>query len=109
MGMGAKRDEGGIRTVGAWLRRLFDARRERRRGPGANRSASLSLRGKSHDVRILDLSESGAMIAFDGHGREGDPVTIQLLDHGLVAGQLRWIRDGKAGIFFTRPLPGDPK
>lgn len=104
--MGEDRDEGWLAAVKAQLRRLVDSRREGRRTAAGHRQATLNLRGKSHDVTLLDLSESGAMVAFHGHGREGDPVTIQLLDHGLVAGQLRWIRDGKAGIFFTRPLSG---
>ncbi len=105
--MSAGRDEGVLAAVKAQLRRLFDGRREGRRTARADTDATLSLRGEHYRVHVLDLSDSGAMIEFDGHGREGDPVTIQLLDHGLVAGQLRWIRDGRAGIFFSRPLSGE--
>lgn len=86
------------------LRSLLDPRREGRRASDPSQTAILSLRGRDHAIAILDLSQSGAMITFDGHAYEGDPVTIQLLDHGPVAGQVRWIRDGRAGIAFSRSL-----
>lgn len=91
------------------LHSLIDPRREGRRATVPSQKAMLSLRGRDHAVSILDLSQSGAMITFGGHAYEGDPVTIQLLDHGLVAGQVRWIRDGRAGISFNRPLKGESK
>lgn len=105
--MDERHDDGWIAAVRAQLRRLVDGRREGRRTARDGATATLSLRGRNYPVTLLDLSDSGAMIAFDGHGREGDPVTIQLLDHGLVAGQVRWIRDGRAGIFFHTPLSGE--
>ncbi len=105
--MDARRDEGMLAAVKTHVRRLFDSRREGRRTARANAEATLFLRGTHYRVPVLDLSDSGVMIAFEGHGREGDPVTIHVLDHGRVAGQVRWIRDGKAGIFFSRPLSGE--
>jgi hypothetical protein len=67
-------------------------------------TADLIVRGKEYQVSILDLSASGAMVLFDGLTREGDRVTVRLLDHGEVDGQVRWVREGKVGIYFTRPL-----
>jgi hypothetical protein len=107
--MGSDKAQNWLDRLRDRLHSLLDTRRESRRSAERSELAILSLRGRDHQVGVLDLSKSGAMIAFDGHAHEGDPVTIQLLDHGLVAGQLRWIRDGRAGIFFIRPLDGEVK
>ena len=85
------------------FRRLLDERHEPRSAE-ASQTAILSLRGANHVVRLLDLSRSGAMVRFVGTATDGEAVTIQLLDHGLVAGQVRWSRDGRIGIHFDAPL-----
>ncbi len=103
------KDKGWLGRLTLRLQWLIDPRRERRRTANPSQKAMMSLRGRDHAVAVLDLSQSGAMIDFGGHAYEGDPVTIQLLDHGIVAGQLRWIRDGRAGISFNRPLDSETK
>lgn len=105
--MDVSKEEGWLGRLARRLHLLIDPRRERRSASHPLQQSLLSLRGREHEVAVLDLSQSGAMIAFDGHAYEGDPVTIQLLDHGRVAGQLRWIREGRAGISFDRPLVGE--
>jgi len=49
------------------------------------------------------------MIVFAGDLAEGDEVALQLLDHGAVTGQVRWVRDGRVGVSFVDPagLPTD--
>ncbi len=103
------KEQGWLGRMTHRLHSLIDPRREGRRATVPSQQAILSLRSRDHPIAILDLSQSGAMIAFSGHAYEGDPVTIQLLDHGLVAGQVRWIRDGRAGISFSQPLDGESK
>lgn len=66
----------------------------------------MTVRGKDHEVTILDISASGAMVTFEGLAREGDPVLLQLNDQEPIDGQVRWSREGKVGIYFTRPLAG---
>lgn len=85
------------------FRRLLDERSEPR-SPDMSQTAVLALGGANHVVRVIDLSRSGAMVRFTGDVAVGEAVTIQLLDHGLVAGQVRWSRDGRIGIHFTTPI-----
>ena len=64
----------------------------------------MTLRRTGESNGLVNLSTSGAMIAFNGDLAEGDAVTLQLLDHGLVTGQVRWAREGRVGINFSKPL-----
>lgn len=90
-------------SLTAGLRRLLDERAEERTTP-ASQTAVLNHRGRNHVVRLVNLSSLGAMVAYNGELTDGDEVTLQLLDHGSVAGQVRWISEGRAGIHFTAPL-----
>ena len=92
-------------VVGEGIRRLLDEREEQRTS-SASQTAMLEHRGRRHVVRLVNLSRSGAAIAFHGDLPEGDPVMLQLLDHGAVAGQVKWSSDGRVGINFAAPLDG---
>jgi hypothetical protein len=85
------------------FRRLLDERSEPRLADGSM-TVVLGLRGANHVVRLVDLSSSGAMVRFAGDAVDGEEVTVQLLDHGPVAGQVRWSRDGRIGIHFKTPI-----
>ena len=85
------------------VKRMFDERAEERFEAGSG-TAVLSLGGRNHVVQLCNLSSSGAMILFAGVPRIGETVSLQLLDRGAVAGQVRWVRDGRVGINFTAPL-----
>ena len=89
--------------LGDGLRRLLDERAEERTTPGSQ-TAVLNHRGRRHVVRVVNISKLGAMVAFNGELSDGEEVELQLLDHGSVAGQVRWIGEGRAGIHFTSPL-----
>ena len=91
--------------IGEGIRRLLDERGEER-SPASSQTAMLDHDGRRHVVRVVNLSPSGAMIVFQGKLPDGDAVTLQLLDHGPVTGQVRWTRDGRIGINFSRPLDG---
>jgi len=90
------------------LRRLLDQRAEQRDDVDAQ-TAVLNHRGGRHVVRVANLSSTGAMIVFAGDLAEGDEVALQLLDHGAVTAQVRWVRDGRVGVSFVDPagLPTD--
>lgn len=85
------------------VRRMFDHRAEPRIEI-TSKTAVFRYRGEDHVVTIGNLSPSGAMIIYSGIPYIGETVTLQLLDHGVVAGQVRWVRDGRVGINFARPL-----
>jgi hypothetical protein len=66
------------------------------------RWASILVGGRRSQVRIRNLSATGAMIdGFDGEGRDID-VQIELLEDQLVPATIRWTRDGKAGLQFAQ-------
>lgn len=85
------------------VRRMFDQRSEPRTD-GESQSAVLTLRGRNHVVRLLNVSRSGAMLVFPLTIRIGEEVRLQLLGHGPIAAEVRWARDGKIGINFLLPL-----
>lgn len=85
------------------VRRMFDQRDEPRVEADAQ-TATLTHRGRDHEVRIGNLSASGAMVVYAEVPNIGDDVTLHLLDHGAVQGQVRWVRDGHVGINFVTPL-----
>lgn len=87
------------------VKRMFDQRDEPRFAvEGELQTAVLSLRGANHVVRVGNISSSGAMIVYAEVPHIGEAVTLQLLDHGAVAGHVRWVRDGRVGINFAAPL-----
>ena len=85
------------------VKRMFDERLEPR-FDGESQTAVLNHRGRNYVIRIVNISDSGAMLIYAGAPHIGETVTIQLLDHGAVAGQVRWVRDGRVGINFVAPL-----
>ncbi len=85
------------------VRRVFDERGEPRE-PFASQTAVLAHRGRNHVVKVLNVSNSGAMVIFPVLPHIGEAVTLQLLDWGQVHGSVRWVRDGKIGINFAAAL-----
>jgi len=85
------------------VKRVFDERSEERLEAESN-AAVLSLRGRNHVVTLVNLSRSGAMLRYTGDAHIGESVSLQLLDRGTIAGQVRWLRDGRMGVYFATPL-----
>ena len=95
--------EGGMIPRG--VRRMFDERDEPRfEVDGDLQTASLAFRGKNHVVRVGNISKSGAMVIFADIPHIGEDISLRLLDHGAVAGHVRWVREGRIGINFVAPL-----
>jgi hypothetical protein len=87
------------------VKRMFDQRDEPRFDvDGDLQTAVLTHRGQNHVVRVGNISSGGVMVVYADVPNIGEPVTLQLLDHGAVAGQVRWVRDGRVGINFVEPL-----
>lgn len=85
------------------VRRMFDERAEPR-APTESNTAVLTLRGRKHVVRLLNVSPSGAMLAFPLVPHIGEQVSVQLLGRDPAVAHVRWVRDGKIGINFLAPL-----
>ena len=85
------------------VKRMFDERVEERLDADSQ-TAVLSLRGRNNIVGLVNLSRSGAMLRFTGDAHIGESVSLQLLDRGTIDGQVRWLRDGRMGVYFARPL-----
>lgn len=80
--------------------RSFDQRGESRT-PVVRRAAHIRFRNQPHVVRVVNLSSSGAMLAFAPVPHIGEAVTLQLGDDEPVAARVCWVRDGHIGIEFT--------
>ena len=83
--------------------RMFDQRSEQRMQPNTEH-AVLEHRGQEHAVRLLNISSSGAMVAFQIVSHIGERVRLHMLGRESAAGFVRWVRDGCVGINFDAPL-----
>jgi hypothetical protein len=85
------------------VKRMFDERSEGRI-EAESQTAVLTIRGRNHIVSVANLSPSGAMLRFSGAAHIGESVSLQLLDRGTINAQVRWLRDGRMGVYFAIPL-----
>ncbi len=70
------------------------------------RSARMAIGRNEGDVRIRNISTSGAMIdgiAVDGHA-VGLDVLIELVEDQMFSARIAWAKDGKAGLQFVEPF-----
>ena len=79
--------------------RLIDGRRHPRH-PAGTQPASLTADGREHGVRVIDLSDSGAMLDGDVSLKPDTEVILRLLDREPLRGHVRWSRDGRIGLRF---------
>jgi hypothetical protein len=84
-------------------KRSIDERAEVRH-PSLSNTAMMEFRGRKHVVRLINISPSGAMVAFPHVPNIGERLFIQVLDRGGVWAQVRWVRDGRIGLSFAAPL-----
>lgn len=80
-------------------KRTIDERDEPRR-ESVSSTAALEFRGRRHVVRLVNISNSGAMVIFPHQPNIGERLTLQLLDQGIVPAQVRWVKDGRVGLSF---------
>lgn len=85
------------------VRRAFDQRTEERVS-AQSQTAVLGYRGRKHVVRLINVSQSGAMVVFPGAPHIGEEISLQMLDRGQISGHVMWVRDGRIGIGFATPL-----
>jgi hypothetical protein len=83
--------------------RSIDERAEPRHTAGSS-TAVLDFRGRKHVVQLINVSRSGAMVLFPHIPNIGERLVLQLLEHGQVSTQVRWVKDGRIGLSFNAPL-----
>jgi hypothetical protein len=83
--------------------RTIDERVETRH-PALSSTGVLEFRGRKHVVQLINVSKSGAMVVFPHVPNIGERLPLQLLDHGFVWSQVRWVKNGRIGLSFTSPL-----
>ncbi|MFA5990288.1 MAG: EAL domain-containing protein [Sphingomonas sp.] len=71
--------------------------------PAIIRKAMLEVSGARGEVRIRNISSTGAMIDGIDFGRNAHnvDVLIELVEGQMFAAKVRWAKDGKAGIEFA--------
>lgn len=83
-------------------RRSIDERQETRHA-AVSGAGVLEFRGRKHVVQLINISKSGAMVIFPHVPNIGERLPLQLLDHGFVWAQVRWVKDGRVGLSFSSP------
>jgi hypothetical protein len=83
--------------------RRIDERNETRHAAMSS-TGVLEFRGRKHVVQLINVSKSGAMVIFPHIPNIGERLSLQLLDHGFVWAQVRWVKDGRVGLSFASPL-----
>ena len=84
-------------------KRTIDERCELRQS-ALSGTAVMEFRGRKHVIRLVNISPSGAMVVFPHVPNIGERLNVQLLDHGSVSAQVRWVKDGRIGLSFAAPL-----
>jgi hypothetical protein len=59
--------------------------------------------GSTASITVLDLSYEGCAIACALELSPGDPITLSVLRRGGIQAEVRWSKDGKAGLEFVPP------
>lgn len=77
--------------------------RDETRHAAISSTAVLEFRGRNHVVRLVNVSESGAMVIFPHVPHIGEKLRVNLLDRGLLTAQVRWVKDGRIGLSFVAP------
>ena len=62
--------------------------------------AKAIIAGQEHEVKLLNLSSNGVMIAFDGNLDIGQTVRIAVEECAPITTAVRWLRRGRVGLEF---------
>ena len=82
-----------------------DRRGERR---SVNMNGHLVRAGATHIITLTDLNYGGCGIRTPVELEVGEEVKIAVLGRGSIAAEVRWYRNGKAGLVFE-PIPEESK
>jgi hypothetical protein len=65
--------------------------------------------GSTVTITLLDLSYEGCAIAIPVELTPGDPISLSVLRRGGIKAEVRWFKDGKAGLAFDTGARPDAK
>mgnify|MGYP003577686272 CR=1 FL=1 len=74
--------------------------RSEERQPNVVESARLTIGEAGYDVRVANVSSKGAMVDTCAELLIGERVEIAFPDCNRLRGNVRWVKDGRAGIEF---------
>lgn len=63
--------------------------------------------GEKVRARVRNLSSGGMMIECEMNASQGDEISAELRNVGVVRGRIAWVVNGRFGIAFDHPI--DPK
>jgi len=61
--------------------------------------------GSHHQIQLLDLSYEGCGVETDAPLAAGQRIKLSVLRRGGIDAEVRWVRDGKAGLVFVAQEP----
>ena len=64
--------------------------------------------GVSHVINLVDLNYGGCGVQLPVEVSVGEPVRLSVMGRGSIAAQVRWYREGRAGLVFE-PMPEQAK
>ena len=68
------------------------------------RRAVASIDGKSREVRLRNISSTGALVECDQAVTPGMRLAMDIVGAGPVEGTVRWAQAGRFGIQFNDPF-----
>ena len=87
--------EGSLRTT--------DTRRSKR--VRLNCEIEFKRHGDSrYRVDVFDLSPEGCCLSPPIRVRQGESISLRMLDMAAIHGEIAWVRDWKAGVRFDQPF-----
>jgi len=67
----------------------------------SGKPAVIEFRGRRHDIRLANVSQSGAMLIFRLIPIIGETIKLRLDERGEVDCRVCWVRDGKVGVTLS--------
>ena len=61
--------------------------------------------GSHHQIQLLDLSYEGCGVETEAPLAAGQRIKLSVLRRGGIDAEVRWVRDGKAGLVFVAQEP----
>ncbi len=98
--MSAHSDPAGFKLIGHAIER-----RERR--PVAMRGFAALADGSAAEILVIDLSYEGCGIETPVELVAGQSITLAVLQRGVIQADVRWYREGKAGLVFRTDAPAE--
>jgi hypothetical protein len=90
----------------ARVARSRDASTNQRRAPRVlvDLVSHISVRGRTHGARVINISPLGLMCRTDAQVAIGERIALWLPLAKEVVAEVRWAEDGRVGVEFRQPI-----